>query len=326
MSNATGLKIIFAGTPDFAATHLQALLRSNHNVVAVYTQPDRPAGRGKKLTPGPVKQLATRANLEVFQPLSLKSDEQTDLLKSHNADLMVVVAYGLLLPKSVLEVPQFGCINVHASLLPRWRGAAPIQRAIEHGDDQTGITIMQMDEGLDTGHMLHTTACQIAPEDTATDLHDRLASIGPNALLATLEAVQQQTITATAQDHSQATYAHKLKKAEALIDWNTQAPVIDRRVRAFNPFPVAYTLNNQQRIRILHSTPMAKRHSQVPGSVLDHADGILIACADDTCLRLNQIQLPGKKAMPSKDILNGFAHLFQIDTVLGAAPGSTDGC
>ena len=222
------LKVIFAGTPDFAAIHLQALLNSEHQIVGVYTQPDRPAGRGKKLQPSPVKQLALENNIAVFQPVNFKDPASIDELKSLDADIMVVVAYGLLLPLAVLEAPKFGCFNVHASLLPRWRGAAPIQRCIEAGDKVTGITIMQMDIGLDTGDMLHKVTTDILADDTGGSLHDRLAELGPESLLTTLAQIKSGKLTPEVQNDALATYAHKLKKEEALIQWAQPAKEIGR--------------------------------------------------------------------------------------------------
>ncbi|MEH6467663.1 MAG: methionyl-tRNA formyltransferase, partial [Porticoccus sp.] len=236
------MHIVFAGTPEFAAHHLQALLDDDHHkIVAVYTQPDRPAGRGKKLTASPVKVLAQAHGLTVNQPVSLKEAEQQKILRDLNADIMVVVAYGLLLPKAILDTPHLGCINVHASLLPRWRGAAPIQRAIEAGDKETGVTIMQMDIGLDTGDMLLKAHCPITETDTGGSLHDKLASIGPPALLKTLLELEEGSAVAEKQDDELSNYAPKISKDEALVDWSQSAKIIARKVRAFNPFPVTYT-------------------------------------------------------------------------------------
>src|SRR5690606_30946186 len=251
MTNPRPLRIVFAGTPVFAALHLQALLDwGGGEVIGVYTQPDRPAGRGKQLAASPVKQLALAHSLPVFQPPSLRSAEAQAELKALGADLMVVVAYGLILPKTVLETPRLGCINVHASILPRWRGAAPIQRAIAAGDQETGITIMQMDEGLDTGAMLHVRTLPIEPTDTGGSLHDRLAELGAEALLESLEDLERRQAEAQPQDNAQATYARKLDKDEAWINWHMPATDIERLVRAFNPWPVAYTLDHGERVRI----------------------------------------------------------------------------
>jgi methionyl-tRNA formyltransferase len=315
----SGLKILFAGTPEFAAAHLRALLQSHHQVLAVYTQPDRPAGRGKQLQASPVKQLALEAGLPVEQPLSLKSLEAQTGLKEYGADLMVVVAYGLLLPLPVLETPRLGCINVHASLLPRWRGAAPIQRAIEAGDTETGVTIMQMDVGLDTGAMLLKRTCAIEPRDTASSLHDRLIELGPPALLETLQQLADGTAVPETQQHDLASYAHKLTKEEGLLDWSQSAQELDARVRAFNPFPIAYTLHQGETLRIYEATPEALRHQAEPGTLMPADRALLVACGHDTALRLNLVQLPGKKAMSAQDLLNGFSARFQPGSRLGAA-------
>lgn len=316
MSEPTRLKILFAGTPEFAACHLSALLEGRHQVLCAYTQPDRPAGRGKKLTASAVKQVAEAAGLPVAQPVTLKSQAAQDELRGWQADLMVVVAYGLILPKAVLEAPRFGCINVHASLLPRWRGAAPIQRAIEAGDAQTGITIMQMDEGLDTGAMLSKVQCSIDATDTAQSLHDKLAALGPAALLATLDAVAAGTLQPRAQDDGLATYAHKLDKSEAQIDWAQPAELIARRVRAFNPFPVAFTELAGERVRVLQAHPSASKSQAAPGTLLA-GRGITVACGEGTALELEQLQLPGKKPMTAAELLNGFAQKWQPGIQLG---------
>jgi len=214
------LRVIFAGTPDFAARHLDALLAANYNVVGVFTQPDRPAGRGKKLMPSPVKVVAQEHGLPVFQPASLRPADNQQLIADLNADIMVVVAYGLILPKAVLEMPRLGCINVHGSLLPRWRGAAPIQRSLWAGDDETGVTIMQMDVGLDTGDMLYKLACPITPDDTSASLYDKLAELGPQGLIETLQLLARGKAKPEVQDESKVTYAEKLSKEEALLDWS----------------------------------------------------------------------------------------------------------
>jgi methionyl-tRNA formyltransferase len=313
----SGLKIVFAGTPEFAAAHLQALLQSRHQVLAVYTQPDRPAGRGKHLQASPVKQHAQEAELPVEQPLSLKDPETQAKLREYRADLLVVVAYGLLLPKAVLDTPRLGCINVHASLLPRWRGAAPIQRAIEAGDQETGITIMQMDVGLDTGAMLLKLNCPITTGDTAQSLHNRLAELGPTALLETLGQLAAGRAAPVEQDHSLATYAHKLNKEEGRLDWSLSAFVLDARIRAFNPFPVAYTLSQGETLRIHAAIPETRHHKTVSGTLLPADKTLLVACGHDTVLHLEQVQLPGKKVMAARDLLNGSGARFEPGTQLG---------
>ncbi|MEH6544225.1 MAG: methionyl-tRNA formyltransferase [Porticoccaceae bacterium] len=317
------LSVVFAGTPDFAAEHLRALLASPHRVVGVYTQPDRPAGRGKKLLPGPVKALAEEHGLAVFQPLNLKDPADQQRLAELKPDLMVVVAYGLILPPAVLAIPRLGCINVHASLLPRWRGAAPIQRAIAAGDGSSGITIMEMEAGLDTGPMLATAVCPIADDETGGSLHDKLAQLGPELLLETIEHLAPGAVVAQAQDDAQATYAPKLSKAEAAIDWTSSAAEIDRKVRAFNPFPVAYGELGGERIRIWSGAPVDLESATefeirsgsgaAPGRILSaSAEGILVACAQGV-YRIEELQLPGRKRLPAREVLNSRAALFAPD-------------
>ncbi len=278
MNTASRLRIIFAGTPDFAASHLQGLLDAGeHDIIAVYTQPDRPAGRGKKLKPSPVKALAEQQQLPVFQPASLRNEEAQQQLAELHADLMVVVAYGLLLPPPVLAVPRLGCINVHASLLPRWRGAAPIQRAIEAGDTDSGVTIMQMDIGLDTGDMLLKSRCAITAEDTAASLHDKLAELGVPALDNALRSLAAGEALPQKQDDALTCYADKISKAEALINWREPAELISRKIRAFNPFPIAFTLLNGERIKVWQATVL--NDDGQPG-VISAADknGIVVGC------------------------------------------------
>jgi len=303
------MKIIFAGTPEFAARHLQALIASNHHICAVYTQPDRPAGRGKKLSPSAVKTLAEEHNIPVMQPVSLKTEDAQQKLSSFECDLMVVVAYGLLLPEKVLHIPRSGCINVHGSLLPRWRGAAPIQRAIESGDRVSGITIMQMDVGLDTGAMLLKSECPILPDDTSADLHDRLCEIGPPALLKTIGMIEGGTLAAEKQDDSLSNYASKIEKSEAKINWHEAVAVIERKIRAFNPFPICFTEIDDTRLRIYRATKYSDQNSQPPGQVEVAGQRIVVQCGDGQ-LSLEQLQLPGKKAMSAQALLNGFSHLF----------------
>ncbi|RVU40043.1 methionyl-tRNA formyltransferase [Rheinheimera riviphila] len=316
----TPLRIIFAGTPDFAARHLQALLDSEHQVIAVYSQPDRPAGRGQQLQASPVKQLALAQQIPVYQPKSLKKSKAQAELAALNADLMVVVAYGLILPAVVLQTPKLGCINVHGSLLPRWRGAAPIQRALWAGDIETGVTIMQMDEGLDTGAMLSIKSLAITATDTSASLYDKLADIGPQALLAALTdlpALQQQ---AKAQDDVLANYAEKLSKDEALLDFNKPAAALEREIRAFNPWPVSYLQLGAQQLKIWQARVEPTHATAAPGTVLS-ADkkGIAIATVDGV-LVLQQLQPPGKKAMAAADFLNGRADWFPVGSVVGVTP------
>jgi len=311
-----GLRIIFAGTPEFAAEHLKALLDSRHQVVAVYSQPDRPAGRGKKLTASPVKEVALANEIPVYQPLNFKSPEAVAELAALDADLMVVVAYGLILPKVVLNTPRLGCINVHASILPRWRGAAPIQRAIEAGDNETGVTIMQMDVGLDTGDMLIKAFCPILSDDTGGSLHDKLISIGTPALIEALDLIESGAIKPEKQDDNLSNYAPKLSKEEAALNWQLSAAELERQVRAFNPFPVAHTkpagASDDQRIRVWAATASDKTSNATPGSITQiSSEGLWIACKNGQ-LVLELLQLPGKKAMSVSEILRGHPDLFKI--------------
>jgi methionyl-tRNA formyltransferase len=314
----TPLRIIFAGTPDFAARHLQALLNSEHEVVAVYSQPDRPAGRGQQLQASPVKQLALAHNIAVYQPKSLKKANAQAELATLNADLMVVVAYGLILPAVVLSTPKLGCINVHGSILPRWRGAAPIQRALWAGDAQTGVTIMQMDEGLDTGAMLSTATLAIEASDTSASLYEKLANIGPQALLDALQDLPALQQKAVAQDDSQANYAEKLSKEEAQLDFTKPAAALEREIRAFNPWPVSYLQLGNQQLKIWHARVEPLTQTATPGTVLKvDKKGIVIATGEGA-LVLEQLQPPGKKAMAVADFINGRADWFPLGQVLGA--------
>ena len=312
------MKIIFAGTPDFAATHLQALIKDGrHSVVAVYTQPDRPAGRGKKLKASPVKLLAEQHSLQVCQPASLKSSEQQALLAEFDADIMVVVAYGLILPQAVLDIPRLGCINVHGSILPRWRGAAPIQRAIEAGDEESGVTIMQMDAGLDTGAMLSTSRCSIDSDETSGSLYNKLAALGAAALLDDLDRLDKGLAVAVVQDNNQSTYASKIDKTEALINWSAEAIAIDRQIRAFNPFPAAYTLIDGQRLKIWAAQPGPETSTGMPGEIIQSDDaGLLVRCGQGSLL-LTQIQLAGKSRMAVGEILKSRADVFAVGQRLG---------
>lgn len=300
------LRIVYAGTPDFAVPALQALLNSHHNVVAVYCQPDRPAGRGRKLQFGPVKQVAVDASVPVEQPVSLKPVEEQEKLRAYAPDVMVVAAYGLILPQAVLDIPRYGCLNIHGSLLPRWRGAAPIQRAIQSGDAETGVTIMQMAAGLDTGDMLYKVVCPISAEDGGQSIHDKLASNGANALLKTLDLLSAGKLHPEVQDESLANYAHKLSKAEAEIDWNKPAVEIDRLIRAFDVWPTAYTLYKGQPLRFFASCVLnGNAEKAAPGSVLSESkEGIDIATGDGI-LRILSLQMPGGKRLSVEQFLNG---------------------
>jgi methionyl-tRNA formyltransferase len=299
------LRIIYAGTPDFAVPALQALIDSPHEVVAVYTQPDRPAGRGRKVQFGSVKQVAVDADITVEQPLSLKDNDAQEVLASFNADVMVVAAYGLILPQVVLDAPKYGCLNIHGSLLPRWRGAAPIHRAIQTGDVETGVTIMQMAAGLDTGDMLLKVTCPITQQDTGQTIHDKLASDGAEALLVVLDQIHKGKLNPEVQDESLTTYAHKLNKAEAEIDWTQAAKQIDQTIRAFNPWPVAFTLYNGKPLRLFMSKLEGVTSQEPAGTIISESpDGVCIATGDGV-LSFSRLQLPGKKAMDVRDFLNG---------------------
>lgn len=309
------LNIIFAGTPDFAAQHLQALLDSEHNVIAVYTQPDKPAGRGKKLQASPVKQLAEANNIPVYQPKSLRKEEAQAELAALNADVMVVVAYGLILPEAVLNAPKYGCLNVHGSLLPRWRGAAPIQRSIWAGDSETGITIMQMDIGLDTGDMLHKVSTPILATETSASLYQKLAELAPPALLEVLNGLPSGQFKPEKQDDALANYAEKLTKEEAKLDWNLPACQLERNIRAFNPAPVAFLtvqVNGvEERVKIYQANVLPHQAKPV-GTVLSaDKNGIQIATQDGV-LNLTQLQPSGKKPMSAQDFLNGRADWFAV--------------
>lgn len=305
------MKIVFAGTPEFAAQHLAALIDSSHEVVGVYTQPDRPSGRGKKLKPSPVKQLALDHGLAVFQPASLKNSESQAQLAELDFELMIVVAYGLILPTAVLELPAKGCINVHGSILPRWRGAAPIQRAIEAGDSETGVTIMQMDEGLDTGNMLMIRTCDITPTDSSVTLFEKLAAIGPVALIDTIAAMEAGELQATAQDDSASNYAAKIEKSEAEIQWSESVTIIDRKIRAFNPFPICYTELRGERLKIHRGRPIELRpagQTQI-GQLFLSENRLCVLCGEGV-LEILMLQLPGKKAMSAEAFINGFSSTY----------------
>lgn len=312
----SSLRIIFAGTPDFAATALSALIKSEHEVVAVYTQPDRPAGRGRKLRASPVKEVALENNIPVLQPESLKDANEQETLRSFQADVMVVAAYGLILPQVVLDIPRLGCLNIHASLLPRWRGAAPIQRAIAAGDKESGITIMQMNAGLDTGDILQLAPCPINDNDSGGSLHDRLAEIGASAILKTLNDLDSGKIKPQTQDDSLATYAHKLDKQEAQINWQNTAVEIERLIRAFNPWPVAFTNLNDKTLRIWQAQALQQDSDAEAGTVIScDKKGIDISCGEGV-LRLLKIQPSGSKAMDIAAFMNGHAKQLPPGTLL----------
>lgn len=307
------LNLVFAGTPDFAAAQLAALLPTDHNIIACYTQPDRPAGRGRKLQPSPVKALALEHNIPVYQPLNFKAQEDREQLQALKPDLMIVVAYGLILPQAVLDIPRLGCINVHASLLPRWRGAAPIQRAIAAGDPETGVTIMQMEAGLDTGPMLIKVSTPIEATDTGGTLHDRLAELSGPALLQSLEQLVTGTAKPEIQNHELATYANKLSKAESRVDWQQSALAIERQIRAFNPWPVVHSTINDQNLRIWRAESLsagASSGERLPGTVVQASKkGIQVATGEGDLL-IQELQFSGGKRLAVSDILNAKAELF----------------
>lgn len=310
------LRLVFAGTPEFAAEHLKALLDTPNQIVAVYTQPDRPAGRGQKLMPSPVKQLALQHGLPVLQPPTLRDPAAQEELRALAPDLMVVVAYGLILPQVVLDIPRLGCINSHASLLPRWRGAAPIQRAVQAGDAESGVTVMQMEAGLDTGPMLLKVTTPISAGDTGGSLHDRLAQLGPQAVVQAIEGLAAGTLQGEVQDGALATYAHKLNKDEARIDWSRPADELERLVRAFNPWPICHSTLDGQPLKVLAAEPAEGRGQ--PGQILDASkDGLTVACGEGA-LRLTRLQLPGGKPMAFADLYNSRREQFAPGQVLGA--------
>jgi methionyl-tRNA formyltransferase len=316
------VNLVFAGTPEFAVPTLRAILQAGHHVLAVYTQPDRPAGRGRPLAASPVKRYAEARAIPVTQPASLKPDSETETLRRLRPDAMVVVAYGLILPQALLDIPVHGCLNVHASLLPRWRGAAPIQRAIEAGDTRTGVTIMQMSAGLDTGDMLRQVETPILPMDNAQDLHDRLAQLGATALVETLRQIESGGMTPEPQDDHQASYAAKLSKSEAQLDWTLPAPVLQRKIRAYHPWPMAHTRLAGRRLRIWEAAPvdahLAGDRNAVAGTLLAmDARGLHVQTGDGV-LSLLRLQWEGGRPLSADEIRHG-SHLA-IGSVLGGEP------
>ncbi len=312
------MKIIYAGTPDFAVPALQALLNSNYKVVAVYTQPDRPAGRGKKLIASPVKQLALQYKIPVEQPLNFKEEQTRIQLKNYHADIMIVAAYGLILPQTVLDLFPLGCINIHASILPRWRGAAPIQRAIIAGDTETGVSIMQMEKGLDTGPYFCIEKCSIAETDTGQSLQNRLAVIGATTLINILPKIFSKTIVPISQNNDTALYAHKIEKGEGKILWEEPAKLIQQKIRAFNPWPIAFCDIQGEQVRIWQvEVAIVNQTTQINSGTIITADkeGIAVACGTDVLI-IKQLQFPGGKVLSAAEILNAKRELFKPGMIL----------
>ncbi|NQD36067.1 methionyl-tRNA formyltransferase [Permianibacter sp. IMCC34836] len=309
----TTARIVFAGTPEFAASHLAALLHAGIQPVAVYSQPDRPAGRGQQLQMSAVKQLALAHGIAVEQPLSLKADDAQQRLRAYQPDLLIVVAYGLLLPQAVLDIPTLGCVNVHGSILPRWRGAAPIQRALLAGDNETGVDLMRMGAGLDTGPVLASARTPIRADDTGGSLHDRLAQLGAELLVTHLPHLLRGECSGQQQNDALATYAKKLDKAEALIDWSQSAAQIDRQIRAFNPWPVAQTQLGSDTLRIWFSQLSdRKKSAAAAGTIIEHqSDALLVTCGDGV-LAITELQWPGGKRLPVRDVLNARAKQLAV--------------
>jgi len=309
------LRIIFAGTPEFSVASLKALLNSSHKVIAVYTQPDRPSGRGRTLHKSPVKQLAEEYKLPIFQPKSLKEVKEQSVLRELHPDLIIVVAYGLILPEAILSIPQHGCVNIHASLLPRWRGAAPIQHALLFGDTTTGISIMQMDAGLDTGDVLFTVPCSIEANETSQTLHDKLAILGSKALMQVLEKFETGALVADPQPLEGITYAHKILKEHAKIDWQETAVNLERKIRAFNPWPIAFAHIQNEAIRIWTAKIVSAKENVLngkkPGYLLHASEEGIDVVTGNGILRILEMQLPGGKRLPAREILHSKAKMFE---------------
>lgn len=316
---ATPLKVVFAGTPDFAARHLEGLINGPHQIVSVISQPDRPAGRGKRLQHSPVKTVALDNDLPVWQPETLKTAESTAILARFDFDILIVVAYGLILPPAILQIPRRGSLNVHASLLPRWRGAAPVQRAIEAGDAETGVSVMAMEPGLDTGPVLLTRTLPIQPHHTSGTLLNDLAEIGVTALAASLDQIDTLLAAALSQNHDEATYAHKIDKTEADLDWSGAADDLARRIRAFCPAPGCYTHLHSDRFKVLSAYASAQPHHGRAGEILCADEtGLQVGCGDGV-LVITEAQLPGAKAQPIATLLNGHRERLQPGQFFNAA-------
>lgn len=304
------MKIIFAGTPEIATFPLETLLKSGHEIVAVYTQPDRPAGRGKKLMPSPVKTLAVKHNIIVEQPENFKSIEAREKLKAYQADVMVVMAYGLILPASILETPKHGCINIHVSLLPRWRGAAPVQHAILAGDKETGVTIMQMDKGLDTGAILQQQSCLISEKDTSESVYAKLAEISKPLLLKTLEDIEKNKTNPIIQNNNFATYAHKIEKQDAKINWHESSEIIDQKVRAYYPAPIAFFEWENEFVRIFSGYPLSNNSNKSPGSVIEFDKQGLTIKTSNGAYCVTRLQFPGKNPLSAHEMFNAYKEKF----------------
>lgn len=304
------MNIIFAGTPQFAIPCLEALAQSHHQLLAIYTQPDRPAGRGHKLQASPVKVWGENHNIPVYQPINFKHQTSIDEFKALAPDIMIVIAYGLILPQSILSIPKYGCVNVHASLLPRWRGASPIQQSILHGDAESGVTIMQLDAGMDTGAMLATISCPIEPDDTSGRLHDKLSLLACNPLLEVLNALIANQCTPKPQDSHYVTYAPKINKEDAAINWQLPAKIICQQIRAYNPWPIAYTHMNEKTIRIHQARVIEQTNSATPGTILAASKEGLRVATKENVLLIERLQFPGGKAISIMDLLNSNQDLF----------------
>lgn len=306
------MKIIFAGTPEFAKIALVHLIASKYNVIAVYTQPDRPAGRGRQLQASPVKTFAQEHHIPVHQPITLRDSNAQKTFAELKPDLMVVAAYGLLLPKDILNIPTFGCINIHASLLPRWRGAAPIQHAIMAGDVRTGITIMQMDEGLDTGDSLLQMPCEIHAKETSATLLARLSEIGSEAVIQVIEDIKTNRLQPVKQDANLATYAVKINKSEALINWELSAAQLDRNIRAFNPWPIAHSHLESELVRIWQATPLTQPTTALPGTIVETTLDAVYVATGSGLLAVEKVQFAGGKLLDIKDVLHAKADKFKV--------------